>query len=80
MSPTPTRPSSRTPSLLLPPLTALGEVPSPAPESDGEVEADELAFTIESPSRVKIIAEDEWDSSEVINNTAVTPLVPGDRE
>ena len=23
-------------------------------------------------------AEDEWDSSEVINNTAVTPLVPGD--
>ncbi|KAJ4474708.1 hypothetical protein C8J55DRAFT_562537 [Lentinula edodes] len=25
-------------------------------------------------------AEDEWDSSEVINNTAVTPLVPGDRE
>ncbi|KAJ3803912.1 hypothetical protein F5876DRAFT_84142 [Lentinula aff. lateritia] len=25
-------------------------------------------------------AEDEWDSSEVINNTAVTPLVPGDQE
>ncbi len=25
-------------------------------------------------------AEDEWDSSEVINNTAVTPLVPGERE
>ncbi|KAJ3924589.1 MAG: hypothetical protein NXY57DRAFT_969529 [Lentinula lateritia] len=25
-------------------------------------------------------AEDEWDSSEVINNTAVTPLVPGGRE
>ncbi|KAH7870083.1 uncharacterized protein C8R40DRAFT_1175994 [Lentinula edodes] len=24
-------------------------------------------------------AEDEWDSSEVINNTAVTPLVPGER-
>ncbi|GAW07392.1 protein [Lentinula edodes] len=24
--------------------------------------------------------EDEWDSSEVMNNTAVTPLVPGDRE
>ncbi|KAJ3884126.1 hypothetical protein GG344DRAFT_71571, partial [Lentinula edodes] len=54
MSPTPTRPSSRTPSPLLPPLTALGEVPSPAPESDGEVEADELAFTIESPSRPQL--------------------------
>ncbi|KAJ3890795.1 hypothetical protein GG344DRAFT_77532 [Lentinula edodes] len=25
-------------------------------------------------------SEDEWDSSEVINNTAVTPLVPGERE
>ncbi|KAJ3884029.1 hypothetical protein GG344DRAFT_84695 [Lentinula edodes] len=25
-------------------------------------------------------AEDKWDSSEVINNIAVTPLVPGDRE
>ncbi|KAJ3884597.1 hypothetical protein GG344DRAFT_83797 [Lentinula edodes] len=25
-------------------------------------------------------ADDEWDSSEVINNTAVTPLVPGNRE
>ncbi|KAJ3862567.1 hypothetical protein EV359DRAFT_83218 [Lentinula novae-zelandiae] len=25
-------------------------------------------------------AEDEWDSSEVINNTAVMPLVPGDQE
>ncbi|KAJ3845896.1 hypothetical protein EV368DRAFT_89923 [Lentinula lateritia] len=54
MSPTPTRPSSRTPSPLLPPLTTLGEVPSPAPESDGEVEADELAFTIESPSRPQL--------------------------
>ncbi|KAJ3896973.1 hypothetical protein F5879DRAFT_996878, partial [Lentinula edodes] len=54
MSPTPTRPFSRTPSPLLPPLTALGEVPSPAPESDGEVEADQLAFTIESPSRPQL--------------------------
>ncbi|KAJ4477105.1 hypothetical protein C8R41DRAFT_869594 [Lentinula lateritia] len=25
-------------------------------------------------------AEDEWDSSEVINNTAVAPLVPGGQE
>ncbi|KAJ3803657.1 hypothetical protein F5876DRAFT_84782, partial [Lentinula aff. lateritia] len=51
MSPTPARPLSRTSSPLLPTLTALGEVPSPAPESDGEVEMDQLAFTIESPSR-----------------------------
>ncbi|KAJ4493170.1 hypothetical protein C8J55DRAFT_556172 [Lentinula edodes] len=55
MSPTPTRPFSRTPSPLLPPLTALGEVPSPAPESDGEVEADQLAFTIELPSRPQLL-------------------------
>ncbi|KAJ3884302.1 hypothetical protein GG344DRAFT_84241 [Lentinula edodes] len=54
MSPTPTRPLSRTPSPLLPTLTALGEVPSPAPESDGEVEMDQLAFTIESPSRPQL--------------------------
>ncbi|KAJ3912660.1 hypothetical protein F5877DRAFT_72209, partial [Lentinula edodes] len=54
MSPTPTRPLSRTPSPLLPTLTALGEVPSPAPESDGEVEADQLAFTIKSPSRLQL--------------------------
>ncbi|KAJ3891194.1 hypothetical protein GG344DRAFT_77109 [Lentinula edodes] len=54
MSPTPTRPLSRTPSPLLPTLTALGEVPSPAPESDGEVELDQLAFTIKSPSRPQL--------------------------
>ncbi|KAJ3803492.1 hypothetical protein F5876DRAFT_85228 [Lentinula aff. lateritia] len=54
MSPTPTRPLSRTPSPLLPTLTALREVPSPAPESDGEVELDQLAFTIESPSRPQL--------------------------
>ncbi|KAJ3852803.1 hypothetical protein EV368DRAFT_82192 [Lentinula lateritia] len=54
MSPTPARPISRTPSPLLPTLTALGEVPSPAPESDGEVEMDQLAFTIESPSRPQL--------------------------
>ncbi|KAJ3804386.1 hypothetical protein F5876DRAFT_70677 [Lentinula aff. lateritia] len=54
MSPTPAQPLSRTPSPLLPTLTALGEVPSPAPESDGEVEMDQLAFTIESPSRPQL--------------------------
>ena len=54
MSPIPTRPLSRTPSPLLPTLTALGKVPSPAPESDGEVELDQLAFTIESPSRPQL--------------------------
>ncbi|KAJ3917832.1 hypothetical protein F5877DRAFT_79602 [Lentinula edodes] len=50
MSPPPAQPLSRTPSPLLPTLTALGEVPSPAPESNGEVEMDQLAFTIKSPS------------------------------
>ncbi|KAJ3858731.1 hypothetical protein EV359DRAFT_87297 [Lentinula novae-zelandiae] len=50
MSTTPAQPISHTPSPLLPTLTALGEVPSPAPESDGEVETDQLAFTLESPS------------------------------
>ncbi|KAJ3845603.1 hypothetical protein EV368DRAFT_90478 [Lentinula lateritia] len=54
MSPAPARPISRTPSPLLPPLTALREVPSPVPESDGEVERDQLAFTIESPSRPQL--------------------------
>ncbi|KAJ3803886.1 hypothetical protein F5876DRAFT_84205 [Lentinula aff. lateritia] len=54
MSSTPARPLSRTPSPLLPTLTALGKVPSPAPESDGEVETDQLAFTIESPSRPQL--------------------------
>ncbi|KAJ3865669.1 hypothetical protein EV359DRAFT_80245 [Lentinula novae-zelandiae] len=38
------------PSPLLPPLTALGEVPSPDSESDGEVEQDQLVFTLELPS------------------------------
>ncbi|KAJ3860590.1 hypothetical protein EV359DRAFT_85174 [Lentinula novae-zelandiae] len=50
MSSDPARSPSRTPSPLLPPLTALGEVPSPDSESDGEVEQDQLAFTLESPS------------------------------
>ncbi|KAJ3804273.1 hypothetical protein F5876DRAFT_70776, partial [Lentinula aff. lateritia] len=54
MSPAPARPISRTPSPLLPPLTALREVPSPVPESDGEVERDQLAFTIELPSRPQL--------------------------
>ncbi|KAJ4501892.1 hypothetical protein C8R41DRAFT_913171 [Lentinula lateritia] len=51
---TPVRSPSRTPSPLLPPLTALGEVPSPDPASDGEVEEDQLAFTLESPSRPQL--------------------------
>ncbi|KAJ3859826.1 hypothetical protein EV359DRAFT_85970 [Lentinula novae-zelandiae] len=50
MSSDPARSPSRTPSPLLPPLTALGEVPSPDSESDGEVKQDQLAFTLESPS------------------------------
>ncbi|KAJ3858197.1 hypothetical protein EV359DRAFT_88104 [Lentinula novae-zelandiae] len=50
ISSAPAQPTSRTPSPLLPTLTALREVPSPAPESDGEVENDQLAFTIKSPS------------------------------
>ncbi|KAJ3849392.1 hypothetical protein EV368DRAFT_85579 [Lentinula lateritia] len=54
MSPAPARPISRTPSPLLPTLTALREVPSPAPESDGEVERDQLAFTIDSLSRPQL--------------------------
>ncbi|KAJ4495005.1 hypothetical protein C8J55DRAFT_554614 [Lentinula edodes] len=45
---------SHTPSPLLPPLTALGEVPSPDSESDGEVEQDQLAFTLESPFRPQL--------------------------
>ncbi|KAJ3884481.1 hypothetical protein GG344DRAFT_71313, partial [Lentinula edodes] len=48
------RAPSRTPSPLLPPLTALGEVPSPDFESNGEVEQDQLAFTLESPSRPQL--------------------------
>ncbi|KAJ3806908.1 hypothetical protein EV368DRAFT_78414 [Lentinula lateritia] len=48
------RSPSRTPSPLLPPLTALGEVPSPDSESDGEVEQDQLAFTLESLSRPQL--------------------------
>ncbi|KAJ4465438.1 hypothetical protein C8R41DRAFT_871895 [Lentinula lateritia] len=54
MSSTPVCSPSRTPSPLLPPLTALGEVPSPDPGSDGEVEEDQLAFTLESPSRPQL--------------------------
>ncbi|KAJ3848878.1 hypothetical protein EV368DRAFT_67896 [Lentinula lateritia] len=44
----------RTPSPLLPPFTALGKVPSPDSESDGEVEQDQLAFILESPSRPQL--------------------------
>ncbi|KAJ3848851.1 hypothetical protein EV368DRAFT_86156, partial [Lentinula lateritia] len=54
MSPAPARPISRTPSPLLPTLTALREVPSSAPESDGEVERDQLAFTIGLLSRPQL--------------------------
>ncbi|KAJ3846036.1 hypothetical protein EV368DRAFT_89653 [Lentinula lateritia] len=54
MSSTPARPASRTPSPSLPIFTAFGEVPSPGPESDGEVETDQLAFTIELPSRPQL--------------------------
>ncbi|KAJ3906327.1 hypothetical protein F5879DRAFT_987529 [Lentinula edodes] len=50
----PCRSTSRTSSPLLPALTSLGEVASPDPESDGEVEQDQLAFTIESPSRPQL--------------------------
>ncbi|KAJ3897404.1 hypothetical protein F5879DRAFT_996109 [Lentinula edodes] len=46
--------SSTTPVLRLPTLTTLGEVPSPDLESDGEVEQDQLAFTIEFPSRPQL--------------------------
>ncbi|KAJ3803889.1 hypothetical protein F5876DRAFT_71080 [Lentinula aff. lateritia] len=54
MSADQSRASPRTPSPLLPPLTALGQVPSPDPESDGELEQDQLAFTLESPSRPQL--------------------------
>ncbi|KAJ3804664.1 hypothetical protein F5876DRAFT_82781 [Lentinula aff. lateritia] len=54
MSSDPARSPSRTPSPLLPPLTTLGEVPSPDSESNGEVEQDQLAFTLESPSRPQL--------------------------
>ncbi|KAJ4498535.1 hypothetical protein C8R41DRAFT_864724 [Lentinula lateritia] len=54
MSSNPARSPSRTPSPLLPPLTALGEVPSPDSGSDGGVEEDQLAFTLESPSRPQL--------------------------
>ncbi|KAJ3870761.1 hypothetical protein F5051DRAFT_434386 [Lentinula edodes] len=45
---------SCTPSPLLPSLTALGEIPSPDFKSDGEVEQDQLAFTLESLSRPQL--------------------------
>ncbi|KAJ3884453.1 hypothetical protein GG344DRAFT_84004 [Lentinula edodes] len=45
---------SRTRSPQLPLLTTLGEVPSPGPNSNGEVEQDQLAFTIEFPSQPQI--------------------------
>ncbi|KAJ3803640.1 hypothetical protein F5876DRAFT_84829 [Lentinula aff. lateritia] len=54
MSADQSRASPRTPSPLLPPLTAVGQVPSPDPESDGEPEQDQLAFTLESPSRPQL--------------------------
>ncbi|KAJ3897086.1 hypothetical protein F5879DRAFT_996643 [Lentinula edodes] len=46
----PRRSTSRVSSPLLLALTSLGEVTSPDPKSNGEVEQDQLAFTIESPS------------------------------
>ncbi|GAW02975.1 hypothetical protein LENED_004659 [Lentinula edodes] len=48
------RSSSRTRSPQLPILTTIGEVPSPDLESDGEAEQDQLAFTIEFPSRPQL--------------------------
>ncbi|KAJ3911968.1 hypothetical protein F5877DRAFT_85332 [Lentinula edodes] len=39
---------------LLPAVTSLGEVVSPAPQSDGEVKQDQLAFTIEAQSRPQL--------------------------
>ncbi|KAH7876187.1 uncharacterized protein C8R40DRAFT_1169852 [Lentinula edodes] len=39
---------------LLPAVTSLGEVVSPAPQSDGEVEQDQLAFTIKALSRPQL--------------------------
>ncbi|KAJ3870433.1 hypothetical protein F5051DRAFT_447722 [Lentinula edodes] len=52
---TPNHPSrSRTRSPQLPILTTLGEVPSPGLDSDGEVEQDQLAFTIEFPSHPQL--------------------------
>ncbi|KAJ3846644.1 hypothetical protein EV368DRAFT_88706 [Lentinula lateritia] len=55
MSSDPTcRSTSRMPSPLLPTLTALGEVTSLDPESDGEVKQDQLAFTLKFPSRPQL--------------------------
>ncbi|KAJ4465616.1 hypothetical protein C8R41DRAFT_926492 [Lentinula lateritia] len=48
------RSNSRTRSPQLPTLTTLGEVLSPDLESDGEVEQDQLAFTIEFPSHPQL--------------------------
>ncbi|KAJ4486569.1 hypothetical protein C8J55DRAFT_487560 [Lentinula edodes] len=48
------RSSSRTRSPQLPVLATIGEVPSPDLESDGEAEQDQLAFTIEFPSRPQL--------------------------
>ncbi|KAJ3860148.1 hypothetical protein EV359DRAFT_67560 [Lentinula novae-zelandiae] len=42
--------TSRSSSPLLPAVTSLGEVVSPDPQSDGEVEQDRLTFTVEAPS------------------------------
>ncbi|KAJ3884723.1 hypothetical protein GG344DRAFT_83598 [Lentinula edodes] len=46
--------TSRASSPLLPTPTSLGEVAPLDPESNGEVEQDQLAFTIESPSRPQL--------------------------
>ncbi|KAJ3804793.1 hypothetical protein F5876DRAFT_82599 [Lentinula aff. lateritia] len=48
------RSRSRTRSPLLPIFTTLGKVPSPGLDSDGEVEQDQLAFTIEFPSHPQL--------------------------
>ncbi|KAJ3885312.1 hypothetical protein GG344DRAFT_82851 [Lentinula edodes] len=48
------RTNSRTCSPQLPTLTTLGEVPSPDLESDGEAKQEQLAFTIEFPSRSQL--------------------------
>ncbi|KAJ3858558.1 hypothetical protein EV359DRAFT_87553 [Lentinula novae-zelandiae] len=48
------RSTSRSSSPLLPAVTSLGEVVSPDPQSDGEVEQDQLAFTVEALSRPQL--------------------------
>ncbi|KAJ4463237.1 hypothetical protein C8J55DRAFT_567776 [Lentinula edodes] len=59
-------------------------LPGAIPDSFPALPSSELLRSCTPCNRAKVTrclsAEDEWDSSEVINNTAVTPLVPGERE